>query len=85
MEFGYRSSKELCPVHEYGAWKYCDDEKIREIIDGIESDLKISVMVDSYRVKEQQFAPADESPIDRPGDATPTAAADARTTDPDGD
>jgi len=64
MEFGYRSSRELYPPEEFGAWKYCDDDKIRQIIDGIESDVKISVMVDSYRVKEQQFAPADESPID---------------------
>ena len=64
MEFGYRSSRELFPPKDYGAWKYCDDEKIRQVIDGIESDIKISVMVDSYRVKEQQFAPADESPVD---------------------
>jgi len=64
MEFGYRSSRELFPPEDFGAWKYCDDDKIRKVIDGIESDLKISVMVDSYRVKEQQFAPADESPID---------------------
>jgi 4-hydroxy 2-oxovalerate aldolase len=64
MEFGYRSSKELCPVQDYGAWKYCDDEKIREIIDGIESHLKISIMVDAHRVREQAFAPADESPVD---------------------
>jgi len=64
MEFGYRSSRELYPPEDFGAWKYCDDDKISKVIDGIESDLKISVMVDSYRVKEQQFAPADESPID---------------------
>ena len=64
MEFGYRSSKELYPPKDFGAWKYCDDDKIRQVIDGIESDIKISVMVDSYRVKEQQFAPVDESPVD---------------------
>jgi len=64
MEMGYRNSKELFPPSDYGAWKYCDDEKIREIIDGIESDLKLSIMVDAHRVKEQQFAPVDESPID---------------------
>ncbi|MBN2591683.1 MAG: aldolase catalytic domain-containing protein [Sedimentisphaerales bacterium] len=64
MEFGYRSSRELYSPKEYGAWKYCDDDKIREIIDGIETDMKISIMVDSYRVKEQQFAPANESPVD---------------------
>ncbi|MBW8041829.1 MAG: nucleoid-structuring protein H-NS [Planctomycetes bacterium] len=64
MEFGYRSSRELFPPEEFGAWKYCDDEKINQVIDGIESNLKISVMVDSYRVKEQIFVSADESPID---------------------
>jgi 4-hydroxy 2-oxovalerate aldolase len=64
IEMGYRSSRELYPPTEYGAWKYCDDEKIREITDGIESDIKISIMVDSYRVKEQQFHPSDDSPVD---------------------
>jgi 4-hydroxy 2-oxovalerate aldolase len=64
MEMGYRSSRELFPPQEYGDWKYCDDDKIRQVIDGIESDIKLSIMVDSYRVKEQVFAPADESPID---------------------
>ena len=64
MEFGYRSSRELYSPKDYGAWKYCDDHKIREIIDGIESNMKISIMVDSYRVKEQEFAPADQSPVD---------------------
>jgi 4-hydroxy 2-oxovalerate aldolase len=64
MEFGYRSSRELYSPNEYGAWKYCDDNKIMEIINGIESNMKISIMVDSYRVKEQEFAPADQSPVD---------------------
>ncbi|MHC4865891.1 MAG: beta/alpha barrel domain-containing protein, partial [Planctomycetota bacterium] len=63
IEMGYRSSRELFPPAEYGPWKYCDDDKIAEITDGIESNLKISIMVDSYRVKEQQFLPADESPV----------------------
>jgi 4-hydroxy 2-oxovalerate aldolase len=64
IEFGYRCSKELFPIKDYGAWKYCDDEKILEIIDGIESNVKISIMVDAHRVKEQQFAPVDKSPVD---------------------
>jgi len=64
MEFGYRNSKELFPTKDFGAWKYCDDDKIREIIDGIESDMKISIMVDAHRVKEQVFLPVDESPVD---------------------
>ncbi len=64
MEVGYRSSRKYAPPADFGAWKYCDDDKIREIIDGIESNVKLSIMVDAHRVAEQQFAPADESPID---------------------
>jgi len=64
IEMGYRSSRELYPPQEYGDWKYCDDDKIRKITKGIDSDVKISVMVDSYRVKEQEFLPASESPVD---------------------
>ena len=64
MEMGYRNSKELFPPTDYGDWKYCDDDKIKQIIEGIESDLKLSIMVDAHRVKEQQFAPVDESPVD---------------------
>ena len=64
MEMGYRSSRKYAPPEDYGAWKYCDDEKIREITDGIESNVKLSVMVDAHRVAEQKFAPVDKSPVD---------------------
>jgi 4-hydroxy 2-oxovalerate aldolase len=64
MEMGYRSSRQYAPPGDYGAWKYCDDEKIDEVIDGIESDMKISIMVDAHRVAEQEFKPVDQSPVD---------------------
>ncbi|HEG44676.1 MAG TPA: nucleoid-structuring protein H-NS [Phycisphaerales bacterium] len=64
VEMGYRSSRKYAPPEEFGAWKYCDDEKIRQVIDGIESDVKISIMVDAHRVAEQEFVPVDESPVD---------------------
>ena len=64
MEMGYRSSRKYAPPADFGAWKYCDDEKIVEITDGIESDVKLSIMVDAHRVADQKFAPVDKSPID---------------------
>ena len=64
MEMGYRSSRQYAPPSDYGDWKYCDDEKIRRIIDGVESKVKLSIMVDAHRVLEQEFAPVDQSPID---------------------
>ncbi|MHC5082854.1 MAG: aldolase catalytic domain-containing protein [Planctomycetota bacterium] len=64
MEMGYRSSRQVAAPADFGPWKFCDDDKIAEIIDGIESDVKISIMVDAHRVLEQEFKPADESPVD---------------------
>ncbi|MCK5566068.1 MAG: aldolase catalytic domain-containing protein [Planctomycetes bacterium] len=64
IELGYRSSRKYAPPGDYGAWKYCDDDKISEVIDGIDSDMKISIMVDAHRVAEQVFKPVDESPVD---------------------
>jgi len=64
MEMGYRSSRKHAPAADYGAWKYCDDEKIREIIDGVESNVKLSIMVDAHRVADQQFVEVDKSPVD---------------------
>ena len=51
MEIGYKNSRELFSPSEYGEWKFCDDDTIRKVIDGIESRTKISVMVDVGRVK----------------------------------
>ncbi|MBU4342688.1 MAG: aldolase catalytic domain-containing protein [Candidatus Omnitrophica bacterium] len=64
MEMGYKNTKRLFSPKEYGAWKFCDDDEIKRIIDGIESDTKISVMVDVDRVDIEDVKPAKESPVD---------------------
>lgn len=64
IEMGYRSSRQFAPASDFGQWKYCDDEAIEKIIDGIESETKISIMVDAHRVADQVFKPVDESPVD---------------------
>jgi 4-hydroxy 2-oxovalerate aldolase len=64
IELGYKNSKELFSPEEYGPWKFCDDEVISNVIDGIESNTKISVMVDVGRVVLEDVKPADESPVD---------------------
>ena len=63
IEIGYKNSKELFSPKEYGLWKFCDDEDIRKVIDGIESKTKISVMVDIGRVNIEDVKPASESPV----------------------
>ena len=64
FEIGYKNSKELFSPEKYGPWKFCDDDVIREVIDGIETDTKISVMADIGRVDMANVKPADESPVD---------------------
>jgi 4-hydroxy 2-oxovalerate aldolase len=64
IEMGYRSSRQFAPQNEFGDWKYCDDDAISKIIDGVESNTKISIMVDAHRVADQEFKSADQSPVD---------------------
>lgn len=65
MEFGYKASKEIFDVKEYGKWKFCDDEDIRAIVGDNNTDLKISVMADVGRCDyKTDILPREESPVD---------------------
>lgn len=64
MEIGYKNSKKLFSAKEYGPWKFCDDDVIESVIEGIESNTKISVMVDVDRVDIDQVKPCKDSPVD---------------------
>ncbi len=63
MEIGYRNSKNLFSSKEFGHWKFCDDKEISKITDGIESNTKISIMVDVGRVELEDIKPKKESPV----------------------
>jgi len=64
MEMGYKNSKKLFAPKDFGKWKFCDDADIREVIKGIKSKTKISVMVDVDRVDIDDVVPKKESPVD---------------------
>lgn len=70
MEMGYKNSKRIFSPKEYGAWKFCDDDEIKKVIDGVESETKISVMVDVGRVDIEGVKPASDSPVDMMRTAT---------------
>jgi len=63
MEIGYKNSKKLFSEKDYGKWKFCDDEDIKKVIDGIESKTKLSVMVDVDRVDIEDILPRKDSPV----------------------
>ncbi|MBU0573984.1 MAG: aldolase catalytic domain-containing protein [Candidatus Margulisbacteria bacterium] len=64
IELGYKNSRKLFSPKEYGKWKFCDDDDIKNVIDGIESKAKISVMVDIGRVDMDDVKQKKDSPVD---------------------
>jgi 4-hydroxy 2-oxovalerate aldolase len=64
MEIGYKNSQRLFSAKEYGKWKFCKDQDIQDVIQGIESKTKISVMVDVDRVDVDDVLPKPDSPVD---------------------
>ena len=64
IELGYKNSKKLFSSKEYGLWKFCEDDEITRVTEGIESKTKVSVMVDVGRVELDDVKPAQESPVD---------------------
>lgn len=71
MEFGYKASKEVFDVKDFGKWKFCDEEDIRAIVGDNDTDLKISVMTDVGRTDyKKDILPRSESVIDMVRTAT---------------
>ncbi len=65
MEFGYKASKEIFNVEDFGKWKFCDEESIREIVGDNDTDLKIAVMADVGRTDyKKDIIPKKDSVID---------------------
>lgn len=64
MEFGYKASKDIFDENEFGPWKFCDEDSIRNIVGNNDTDMKISVMADVGRCNyKRDIIPASESVI----------------------
>jgi len=64
MEAGYKNSDKLFSRDEYGAWKFCDDDLLYRMKDGVENGPKISVMADIGRVDMDSIKKRSDSPYD---------------------
>ena len=49
MEFGYKASKDIFDEKDFGPWKFCDEDAIRNIVDTNDTDMKLCVMADVGR------------------------------------
>ncbi len=65
MEFGYKASKEIFNPENFGKWKFCDEQDIRNIVGDNKTDMKIAVMADVGRTDfRKDILPKEESVID---------------------
>lgn len=49
MEFGYKASKQMFNEADFGKWKFCNEEAIREVVGENRTQMKIAVMADAGR------------------------------------
>jgi len=63
MEIGYKASSDLFDPAEYGKWRFCRDEDVLRVLDGIELKTKLACMVDIGRVKDEDILPVEQSPF----------------------
>jgi 4-hydroxy 2-oxovalerate aldolase len=62
IELGYRVDKKMFPPSDFGPWRYCDEEDLREV--AYECDSKVSIMCDVGRTDYDAFLPYDESLVE---------------------
>ncbi|MGN0334123.1 MAG: aldolase catalytic domain-containing protein [Lachnospiraceae bacterium] len=65
MEFGYKASKNIFNENDFGKWKFCNEEDIRNIVGDNHSPMKISVMADTGRTDyKTDIGPKSDSVVD---------------------
>ncbi len=65
VELGYRNSKEMFSTEEFGAWRFCDEEMLEKVIDGIDKkNTKLAVMQDAHKAFAEDVLHSNESVID---------------------
>ncbi|MDI6829577.1 MAG: aldolase catalytic domain-containing protein, partial [Armatimonadota bacterium] len=65
MEIGYKADKKIFAPSQFGKWKYCDEDHIRQIVGDNPTDLQIAVMADAERTDyHNDILPKEKSVID---------------------
>jgi 4-hydroxy 2-oxovalerate aldolase len=67
VELGYRNSKQMFSVKEYGAWRFCDEEDLRKVTDGVrtkDTKTKLAIMQDAHKALAEDVAAKKDSVVD---------------------
>jgi len=62
-ELGYKADKRIFDPFGYGLLKFCEDEDILRLIEGVEKLPKLSFMVDEGRFERDKISDASQSPF----------------------
>ena len=65
VELGYRNSKKLLSPGEFGPWRFCDEDNLRAVTEGIDPrGTKLAVMMDAHKSCADDILPRDQSVVD---------------------
>ena len=65
VELGYRNSREMLAPDEFGPWRFCDEEDLRKVVEGIPNPgTRIAVMQDAHKAKAADLLPKKDSVVD---------------------
>ncbi len=65
VELGYRNSKKMFDPAKYGAWRFCDEEMIKQVVgDKKYPGTKIAVMMDAHKSSSEDLLPRQKSLVD---------------------
>lgn len=65
MEFGYKADKKIFAPSQFGKWKYCNEDTLREIVGDNPAGPQIAVMADAERTDyHTDIIPKEQSVID---------------------
>jgi 4-hydroxy 2-oxovalerate aldolase len=64
VEIGYRNSKQMFSTEKFGPWRFCDEEVLKKLVDGIETQTKLAIMQDAHKANAEDLKPKAESVVD---------------------
>jgi 4-hydroxy 2-oxovalerate aldolase len=65
VELGYRNSKKMFSPDKFGPWRFCDEEMLKKVTDGIEPRAtRLSIMQDAHKAEAADVLPKDRSLVD---------------------
>ncbi|MFA6431899.1 MAG: aldolase catalytic domain-containing protein [Candidatus Margulisiibacteriota bacterium] len=64
VELGYQADKKFFSPDKYGKWKFCEEDDLKKVTEGVNTSTKISTMIDIGRVDLDQIKQKKDSVVD---------------------